>query len=192
MKGEEILEFFETPVTSAEVGKVLRGLRPRDATWLRDEAVKRYGFSIPCREAVALLSSFSPLLELGAGSGYWARILRAAGADVVATDVRDGSSYSKLWGGGGVAKWDAAEAVDRWPDRNVFVSWPSNGLPWCAEAARRVRSGRTLAYMGEGRGGCTADASFFDVLDEMYDEAGTLAIPAWPDIHDFMGIYVRR
>lgn len=41
----------------------------------------------PNAAAVAALAARSPLLEVGAGTGYWARCLRAAGADVLALDV---------------------------------------------------------------------------------------------------------
>src|SRR5687767_5522442 len=47
-----------------------------------------WGFSIPCREAVEALRALErPLVEIGAGSGYWTALLRAAGLDMVATDI---------------------------------------------------------------------------------------------------------
>lgn len=41
----------------------------------------------PNAAAVAALAACSPLVEVGAGLGYWARCLRATGADVLALDV---------------------------------------------------------------------------------------------------------
>ena len=53
-----------------------------------------FAFAVPNDAALDALASLSPLLEVGAGTGYWAALLRRRGADVVATDVAppDGTS----------------------------------------------------------------------------------------------------
>src|SRR3954471_21819338 len=48
---------------------------------------ERYSFAIPSNEVLAALRALGPLVEVGAGAGYWARLLRDLGADVVATDL---------------------------------------------------------------------------------------------------------
>jgi hypothetical protein len=47
----------------------------------RHALVDRYGWAIPTDEAIAALVELSPLVEIGAGRGYWAHLLRQAGAD---------------------------------------------------------------------------------------------------------------
>ena len=42
---------------------------------------------MPCRAALRALVTRSPLVEVGAGLGYWAALLRAAGAAVAACDA---------------------------------------------------------------------------------------------------------
>lgn len=46
-----------------------------------------YAYAAPNAAALEALLAQSPLLELGAGTGYWARLLRGAGADVLALDI---------------------------------------------------------------------------------------------------------
>jgi hypothetical protein len=46
-----------------------------------------FGYAVPTEEALAALAALSPLLEIGAGVGYWAALLRGRGADVLATDA---------------------------------------------------------------------------------------------------------
>ena len=45
------------------------------------------GFAVPNDEAIQRLKQLSPLLQMGAGSGYWAGILRQHNIDVVAYDL---------------------------------------------------------------------------------------------------------
>ena len=46
-----------------------------------------YAYAPPNAAALEALLARTPLLELGAGTGYWARLLRGAGADVLALDI---------------------------------------------------------------------------------------------------------
>ena len=164
--------------------------------WLARKAfIRRWGFAIPCAEAVAALKTLSPLLEIGAGSGAWAAMLRAAGLDVVATDaVAEGSPGYGLVAGEHfpVEPLDAVSAVRRYPERNLFCSWPTEADDWCAEAARALAPGRALALIGKGRGGTTGSAALFDVLDAHFGLESTVAIPQFPGVDDAMTVHRKR
>mmetsp|Transcript_7858 Transcript_7858/g.19988 ORF Transcript_7858/g.19988 Transcript_7858/m.19988 type:complete len:164 (-) Transcript_7858:188-679(-) len=54
----------------------------------------KYAWAIPDQRAIRIIANFSPLVEIGAGKGYWAMLLRQAGADVLALDIT-GSSRKK-------------------------------------------------------------------------------------------------
>lgn len=183
---------FEALSGVEDAQRAVDGLDLREDAEARELCIRRYSFAIPCVEAVRMLLALSPLVEVGAGSGYWSRLLKEAGADVVSTDIGKQEGYSLLWGCEGVEELDAVEAVRRHPDRNVFVCWPSYKGAWAADMALEVKPGRTLAVIGEGRGGCTADDRFFDALENGYDEAGSLRIPRWDGIYDALGVHVRR
>lgn len=45
-----------------------------------------YAFAAPNERALAALAALGPVLEVGAGVGYWAHLLRERGVSVVATD----------------------------------------------------------------------------------------------------------
>jgi methylase of polypeptide subunit release factors len=45
-----------------------------------------YAFASPNSEALKALVKLSPIVEIGAGVGYWAALLRQQGAEVVAID----------------------------------------------------------------------------------------------------------
>ena len=65
--------------------------RVRACNWVRLEVLgeplcKKYAWAIPDERALHILARFSPLIELGAGRGYWARLLRDRGVDIIAFD----------------------------------------------------------------------------------------------------------
>ena len=47
---------------------------------------QRYSYVLPQPHLIALLAFYSPLIELGAGTAYWAYLLELAGADIIAYD----------------------------------------------------------------------------------------------------------
>ena len=192
MKSNDFLQLFEKPVSAMEAQAVLRDLGLHDAWYARKMAIDTYGFAVPCKEAVEALVALSPLIEVGTGNGYYSRLLGASGADIVATDVGKQGGYSKMWKTEGVLQAEAVEAVKAYPDRNVFMSWPSYDESWAGQVAKAMAKGRVLAYIGEGRGGCTADDGFFDILDSDFEEIGGVAIPKWEGIHDYLKLYKKK
>ena len=54
---------------------------------LRRSLRRRYSYSIPSEEALQAIASIGePMVEIGAGKGYWAKLLQEKGVDIVATD----------------------------------------------------------------------------------------------------------
>src|SRR5687768_14809752 len=64
------------------------GSGPADALRfvLRQRLFERYAHAIPTTQALRALLALGPILEIGAGAGYWARLLRDLGGDVIATE----------------------------------------------------------------------------------------------------------
>ena len=46
-----------------------------------------YSFAIPCESALEFMKDYSPICEMGAGSGYWAKLLADRGVDIIAYDT---------------------------------------------------------------------------------------------------------
>lgn len=47
---------------------------------------EKYAWAIPDSRALNILSSFGPLVEIGAGKGYWGSLLSDLGVDIVCID----------------------------------------------------------------------------------------------------------
>lgn len=161
----------------------------------RHEVVAQYAWAIPSEEAIDKIVEHSPhgLVEIGAGTGYWARMIRARGIDVRAYDqapypaenMHATQLYSPVETGG-------PEKAALWPKHTLFLCWPPYSDPMAVDALRAY-SGDTLLYIGEGSGGCTGDDAFHDELEsrwrELEDEM--VWLPQWPGIHDVLNVYKR-
>jgi len=102
---------------------------------MRDWYINNFSFALPCKEAIQLIKKYSPLVEIGAGSGFWAKIMKNSGVDVVATNFKGDSAYklnSKRYCK--VLNYEASNAVRLYKERNVFISWACYGKGWSAKA----------------------------------------------------------
>jgi hypothetical protein len=157
---------------------------------------KRYSWAIPSPGDVSWLTQVlgrRGLVEIGAGSGYWAWQARQAGVDVVAYEPADASAngytdgieYSDL-------RRDGHTAARRHPDRALMLCWPPPADPWAADALRAY-AGDLLIYIGQPRGGRCADEAFFRLLDRTWVAAGSSARHvSWRHAHSGMTVYHRR
>ena len=169
-----------------------------DADELRElrKAFRRvWGFSIPCREAVDALRALNrPLVEIGAGSGYWTALLRAAGLEVIGTDLQSDGEGPYGSGLGRHAPLEAVggpEAVAAYPDRDVFCSWPTEGADWSFEAAQQIAVGRALALIGDPPGGVTGTGALHACLAERFVVETVVEIPQFPRVDDRLIIHRR-
>jgi hypothetical protein len=175
---------------------------------LRNMLVSRYSWAIPNEEALQAIARHSPrgLVEIGAGTGYWASLLQANGLSVFAYDScpprtrQHTNSYFRydrrgvvgtLWTE--VKRGGARRAADH-PERTLFLCWPPYNAKMAANALKAYAKagGTTLAYIGEGAGGCTADDSFHEMLAEGWEEVESVAIPRWSGMHDALIIWRRK
>jgi hypothetical protein len=157
---------------------------------------RRYAWAITSPGDIAWLRKTTGdrgLVEVGAGSGYWAWQAHQAGIDVIAYEpadpavnaYTDGTEYFPL-------KRDDHEAARHHPDRALLLCWPSADEPWAADALRAY-AGDLLVYVGQDRGGHCADDGFFDLLDQKWTRIDTsTAHVGWRHTHSAMTAYRRR
>ena len=163
----------------------------------------RYGCARWTDEALQVLRAHSPLIEIGAGGGEWARALRerfGGEADVAAFDNRrTASPTSAPHGappaeGGGVRRGDEREltkTVHR--GRTLFLCYPppAEDYPLALRALALYR-GRRLIYVGEGRGGVNAGPAFFSELEAEWRVVRTLPLRPFHQNHERLFVLERR
>jgi len=117
------------------------------------QLVSAYSEAIPTVRALELLAAAPPLVEIGAGGGYWARLLKDLGVDIVAYDLVASESNSwtaELPAWTDVRVGDAIEALHDNPDRVPFACWPPRPHGYMDDVMR-VYGGPTLTLITDGR-----------------------------------------
>ena len=186
----------------------------------RDTLVRRYAWAIPNARALRVIARYAApagLVEVGAGTGYWASELERLGVDVLAYDMRPpqqrnhsngyfrrdtdartgypladgrrviGTTFTTVLRGG-------TPQAGKHADRALLLCWPPYRTKMAATALKHYlkAGGQTVIYVGEGNGGCTGDDRFHDLLAQQFEEVETISIPRWNGMFDELFIYRRK
>lgn len=155
--------------------------------------VNYFSWAIPNDAALDAIAKLSPIVEAGAGGGYWAMLLRARGALIRPYDLhpypllnpsilhawtpvsRGGPRQTLGWGR---ALW------------TLLLCWPTYGGVW-AEQAVELHEGKHLVHIGEW-GGCTGTDRLEELITERYSHVEDITIPKWVGLHDYVSIWERK
>jgi hypothetical protein len=159
----------------------------------REQFIQRYGFAILWSWAIEAMRPYAPLLEIGAGSGYWTYELQKHGIDCIATDTMEGTygffdrehheagrwekSYVEI------EKLNSVEAVRKYPNRNLLTVWPDYKESWAADTLD-IFTGQVVIYQGEGYGNATADDRFHELLDSRFGNQELIPMPHFEYSYD--------
>ena len=106
------------------------------------------------------------ILEIGAGTGLWAKLLNLRGINIIATDIGESGeyyNYNKTFYPIDII--NGVDAIKKYKDYNVLlICWPP--MNSIAYDCLNKFTGNKLIYIGEPKFGCTADDDFFELLDQ--------------------------
>jgi hypothetical protein len=183
----------------------------------RERFTHEYSWAVPSRAVIGGIVAFigpDQLLEVGAGRGLWAELLRLTiGYDrLVVTDLCVGIPQSdftekpkieekKAWFEEfvnpnqetftHVLRCSGEHAVRKFVECKALLSiWPYMH-PWIGEALEAF-TGDKFIYVGEEAGGCTGADNLFDELELHWDLVAILQNPVWHGIHDSVHLYKRK
>lgn len=154
------------------------------------ELIRFYSYAIPTLRALQTVAGLGPLVELGAGAGYWSRLLRDLGADVVAYDIEPPSVNGWITD---APAWTEVRTGDErglaaHADRALFVSWPERPDGFMSRVLDTYPP-RTLALITDGRVSFQPTDSLYDRLAVGWDQIATVDIPRWPGRFDALTIW---
>jgi hypothetical protein len=165
----------------------------------RSTLCQKYSFAIPTEEAIKGIVKHSPIIEIGAGNGYWAHLIEQFGGKIVAFDnnkrnqewsksSKHKNYFVKNWF---PVKYGDEKEIKNYPDHTLFLCW----IEYCGEyglnCLKRYK-GKYFIHIGEGEGGCTANDEFFEYLRKYFKQIKSPYIPRWYGIYDYLEIYKRR
>jgi hypothetical protein len=164
----------------------------------RRELARLFAWAIPTEEALEALSEHAPLLDAGAGMGYWAALLRSRGVEVFAYDlVPPGSGATNEFHPTVRAPWtdvrqgSAVSAVRRHPGRTLVLCWPPYDDDAASYAPLRAYDGDVVVYIGEP-GGASGSIRFHRELELNWTTVGEIDLPHWPRLNDRVHVYRRN
>ena len=172
-------------------------------------------FAVPSEEALALLSSVGPIVEMGSGTGYWAQLLLARGVKVSAFDAVPTPHAGHVAAVRGGGKRGAAAAPQQnefhgdcpsfvpvrsggppvladsmWSGHTLLLCYPPKGQPMAAECVQHF-CGDAIAHVGEWRGD-TGHRSFEESLAMGWELSARMPLPNWGDTVEDLTLWRRR
>jgi hypothetical protein len=183
------LDFFLTlPPTcrrNPAVPRSLAALMAPDWQAFSAAVARHFAWAVPTEEAIAAIRKpGSGVVEIGAGSGYWAWLMQQAGIEVAAFDL-DPPPFT--WAE--VQRGDERAAAAH-PDKTLLLCWP----PWATGVASRALAayrGEHVAYVGEWMG-FNAEPEFFAALLWSFECIDVVDIPQWYMRDDRLMVFRRR
>ena len=167
----------------------------------REELVMRYSWAVPSPEAIRWIAKrCDRIAEMGAGRGYWAKLLADAGVDVIAYEptVELGDLCGNTWHACSEAvglyfdlrQGDSTKAAAH-KDRTLMLCWPPYDDPM-AQTALEHYQGSQVLFIGEGDGGCCGGDGFWKIIADEWLEVGYTDIPQWIGMRDWVTIYRHK
>jgi hypothetical protein len=159
---------------------------------LRRKCCTDISWAIPTDEAIKEIVQHSPLVEIGAGTGFWASLILEAGGDVLPFDIappdikennyhNPTKTYTKVYPG------DQKVLIKQEiKGRTLFLCWPplDDGF---LDICLQLYTGNTIVYVGEWDG-CTA---WSERMDKEWTLVKSVNIPQWFGIHDRLMIFQK-
>jgi hypothetical protein len=168
-----------------------------------------FAYAVPSPETIGWMveqCAQRRVLEVGAGRGYWAAQLSTAGLEVEAFDIQppdklDNPSFPRK--GKHRQTWydvrnssQFSERLQHASDSVLFMCWPPGwGDDMASSSLRQFEDsgGTRLIYIGEPKGGKTANDSFFSTLSTHWDlKSEDSQYVAWWNLNDQAQLWTRK
>ena len=109
----EVHSILDASIPASKRAELFEQLLPIDE-------IEEYSWAIPDQRALRIIQHFSPIVEIGAGKGYWAAELRLLETDVQAFDCRvSRDSWTHVIQGG-------PEVLSRFPSHALLLCYPDD------------------------------------------------------------------
>jgi len=225
---EEILDFKHyvrrdpkpSDATTTMTNPAVEGYRKYGLQWSSDGwvdvdtpcscALQEYPEYVPTDEAINVLIDYGPLVEVGAGNGYWSYVLNENGGDAVPTDICPIEVHSgtypvtetfetnggeteeprvRLWCN--VETQDGKVAVTEHPDRTVLMCHPSGATRWSEDVLDAITD-QHLVFVGEWFPGADATIRFFQKLIDEFTLIETFPVFDWESMHAQGYVFTKK
>jgi len=160
----------------------------------------KYAHSIPNKKAIETICEFSPIFEVGSGTGYWANLIDENGGDITCLETKE-KNYYKLEEKGLYYPAAFVDNVSSFDSISKYYSllmiYPPAGTNEdesknMAYNYLNAYKGEIFLYIGENMFGSNATEEFFGLIDNNWNLIKTIAIPRFHDIYQQLWVYKRK
>lgn len=182
-----------------------------DSWYYAKTFMHRYSWAVPTPTALRAIRDFSPngVVEIGAGTGYWARLLRAMDVDVVAYDARPvqlgrNRFHNRRRAEAEVRPWTEVlrggpESAALHPDRALMLCYPPSSWKvedplWQRRMSHRALSayaGNKLIYIGSKDNMITGSKKFHQMVAHEWSLVRRIRLRGFFGL-DYLNLYERR
>ncbi|DAZ92755.1 TPA: hypothetical protein N0F65_000580, partial [Lagenidium giganteum] len=186
----------------------------------RDWGCHLYAYATPTEEALATIAKYAPLVEMGAGTGYWSSLLQAKDVDILAYD-KCPPAVSVTASNGGNDALDKKKANRKKADeknayhgqvppfcpmakggpetlssvrelhgRSLLLCYPPPKDPMALDCLRNF-TGKYVLHVGEWQGD-TGERKFEKRLARDYTLVKEVALPNWGNTAYSLTVWQRR
>lgn len=166
----------------------------------RQELRTKYAHSIPNIDAIKEICKYSPICEVGSGTGYWAKIIDEHGGQISCIETKEKCYYeleekSIYYPSQFVDKISEYKEIPK--DHSLLMIFPpsssaGDGSEDMAYNYLKNYQGNTLLYVGENSYGSNGTEDFFDLVRKNYELTKEVAIPRFPEIYDQLWVFKRN
>lgn len=157
---------------------------------VREECCNKYSFAVPNKDAIDAIVKYSPIVEIGAGTGYWAKLISEAGGKIRAYDSFDWEDL-KLGEFFPVKKGSFEKVKAASKKHTLFLCWSPYNESLAYDCVKNFK-GRFVIYVGEPVGGCTACEKYHAYMNKHFKVVEEVEIPQWEAVHDRLIVWERK
>lgn len=164
----------------------------------RTALVSKFAYAIPTAEGLSVFHKYQPILEIGAGTGYWAGLLRKRKTKILAYELYPLSLGRNAWHPQATQSWTEVLRGDEsmtshYPNRTLFMCYPP-GRTRVAYNALKGYKGDRLVYVGEASGLAPGRGQdeFQSLLVKQWQLETQIHQPQWPGLYDCLYVYRRK
>lgn len=156
-----------------------------------------YSYAIPTRKALNLIKKYSPIVEMGAGTGYWMKLLRNENVDIIGFDLVPASvsgTQNEFHANTKPFVEDirisTTNIICKYSERTLLICFPPPDDDMAKEYLANYK-GDTFIHIGEW-GGFTGTSEFTKNLLSNWELIERLELPNWPDTEYDLTVWKRK
>lgn len=167
---------------------------------LRYPFVEKFGFVLLSDKLLDKTSIFlknKSVCEIGAGTGWLSHNLQKYGVNIIPVDYKSNNNsdfgFKKLHTE--VLIQDGIDYLKNNMHDVIILSWPDYDTSFASDILKTLKKGQTLIYIGENKGGCTGDDTFFNLVYEKTKLNNKITYSlqesslSWTGIHDTWNVF---